>query len=745
MNFLKKQIILLSVFVWFCSFCSSGQFDFNFQDSIIVMKSGSPLKMPWSGGLNYVQISDIDIDFDGDMDLFVFDRSTDQIRIYRQELSGSTKFYKYSPLGFLDFPTDLRYRASTIDYNQDGKNDIFTYGIGGVKVYKNIGNALNGLQWELVSSLLYSDYNGSNLNLYVSSSDIPAIVDVEGDGDLDFLTYHIGGEHLQYHQNQSQELYGHSDSLIFILKNECWGGFREDLNSNTVFLNDPDAPCAVGNVPNAEKSKNDEVKAHAGSTVLALDIDGSGVKDLILGDVSSTNLCLLINGGTTPNSNSLIVSANPDFPSNSTPISMQVFPAAFWVDVDFDGTKDLIVTPNAKNASENETSVMKYKNTANNTTCNFVYETRAFLQQDMIDHGTASVPILVDITNDGLQDLFVSNYYSYKPTLSKQSRIAYYKNTGTVTNPKFIYVDNDFLGLSQTNFGLKITPTFGDLDGDGKKDLMLGLENGTLVYYKNTSVGSSLTFANPILDFQDNLGQIISVGQFASPQLFDINKDSKLDLVIGEKTGKILYYKNIGSTSIPQFQLENSNLGGIDVATTTPDGFPIPHFFAKNDTTYLMLGSHDGAIRFYDSIEGNLTSGSSFNLRSTNFLGLQKEIGTFSACAVSDIDSDGKLNLFVGQDLGGIYHLEHLEGSSLNVTDLNQDAFKLYPNPFTNDFIVESSREGESMIVFDVLGNHVQTFILQSGKNTINIGNASNGIYLVKFVSSGSVKRIVKR
>ena len=744
MNLLKNSFFLNLCF-FICAFNSFGQFDFNFQDSIVVMKSGSPLKMPWSGGLNYVQISDIDVDFDGDLDLFVFDRSTDQIRIFTQEQLGAIKFYKYSPLGFLHFPADLRYRATTIDYNQDGRNDIFTYGIGGMKVYKNVGNAMNGLQWELVSSLLYSDYNGSNLNLYVSSSDIPAIVDVEGDGDLDFLTYHIGGEHLQYHQNQSQELYGHSDSLIFVLKNECWGGYREDLNSNSVFLNDPNAPCAVGNVPNAQKGKNDEVKAHAGSTVLALDIDGSGVKDLIVGDVSYSNLNLLINGGTTPNSNSLIVSANPDFPSNSTPINMQVFPAAFWVDVDFDGIKDLIVTPNAKNASENEASVMKYKNTANNSTCNFVYETRAFLQQDMIDHGTASVPVLVDINNDGLLDLFVSNYYSYKPTLSKQSRIAYYKNTGTATNPKFTYVDNDFLSLSQTNYGLKMTPTFGDLDGDGKKDLLLGLENGTLVYYKNTSVGASLTFANPVLDFQDNLGQIISVGQFAAPQLFDLNKDSKLDLIIGEKTGKLLYYKNIGSISTPQFQLENDNLGGIDVATTTPDGFPIPHFFSENDTTYLLLGSYDGAIRFYDLEDANLPTGFVFNLRSTNFLGLQKELGTFSACTVSDIDNDGKLNLFIGQDLGGIYHLEHLEGSSLDVTELNEEAFNLYPNPFSDDFIVESSREGESMIVFDVLGNHVQTFILQSGKNTIDIGNTSNGIYLVKFVNSGSVKRIVKK
>jgi hypothetical protein len=742
---MKKNSFFLNLCFFLCALNSFGQFDFNFQDSIVVMKSGSPLKMPWTGGLNYVQISDIDVDFDGDLDLFVFDRSTDQIRIFTQEQEGATKFYKYSPLGFLHFPTDLRYRATTIDYNQDGKNDIFTYGIGGVKVYKNVGNAINGLQWELVSSLLYSDYNGSYLNLYVSSSDIPAIVDVEGDGDLDFLTYHIGGEHLQYHQNQSQELYGHSDSLIFVLKNECWGGYREDLNSNSVFLNDPNAPCAVGNVPNAQKGKNDEVKAHAGSTVLALDIDGSGVKDLIVGDVSYSNLNLLINGGTTPNSNSLIVSANPDFPSNSTPISMQVFPAAFWVDVDFDGMKDLMVTPNAKNASENEASVMKYKNTANNSTCNFVYETRAFLQQDMIDHGTASVPVLADINNDGLQDLFVSNYYSYKPTLSKQSRIAYYKNTGTATNPKFTYVDNDFLGLSQTNYGLKMTPSFGDLDGDGKKDLLLGLENGTLVYYKNTSVGSSLTFANPVLDFQDNLGQIISVGQFAAPQLFDLNKDSKLDLIIGEKTGKMLYYKNIGSISAPQFQLENDNLGGIDVATTTPDGFPIPHFISNNDTTYLLLGSYDGAIRFYDSIDDNLASGSLFNLRSSNFLGLQKEIGTFSACAVSDLDNDGKLNLFIGQDLGGLYHLEHLEGSSLGLNDLQEDDFKIYPNPFSNELTIEMNRAGESVSIFDVLGNIVEVRNLEIGINTFNYETISSGIYIVKFKLSGKVKRIVKR
>ena len=37
------------------------------------------------------------------------------------------------------------------------------------------------------------------------------------------------------------------------------------------------------------------------------------------------------------------VSLTTNFPSNSLPANMNLFPAAFWVDVDFDNKKDLIV------------------------------------------------------------------------------------------------------------------------------------------------------------------------------------------------------------------------------------------------------------------------------------------------------------------------------------------------------------------------------------------------------------------
>ena len=698
------RFFLIYLLLLIC-FSFKAQFQFNFNDSIEVYRTNTALKYPWAGGLNYAQFSEIDYDYDGDMDLLVFDRSNDQMRVFEQKIEGGVSFYKLNPLAYLEFPEQIRYRVFSIDYNGDGKNDLFTYGIGGIKVFKNVGSPQQGLQWELAKDLLYSDNWGANLNLYVSSSDIPAIVDVDFDGDIDILTFHISGEYLQYHQNQSQELYGHSDSLIYKLKNECWGGFREDVNTNFLILNDNTLPCTTGYVPNPGIKPNTSSvdKAHSGSTVLALDYDGSGVQDLIIGDVAYSNMNLLINGGTAPNTNSLMISVDPAFPSNSTPIAINLFPAAYFVDVDFDGKKDLLVAPNAKNVSENEKSIWKYKNTGTQSSANFVFETKAFLQQDMIEHGTASVPFLVDIDNDGLKDLFVSNFYAYKPTFNFESRIAYYKNTGTLNNPKFTLIDSDFINLSTLNYGYKISPSFGDLDNDGKIDILLGLENGTLIFYKNNSSSSSLIFAPPVLNYTDNLGAVISAGQYATPQIFDLDNDGKLDLIVGKKTGELMYYKNIGSLSTPQFQLTNPMLGNIDVSTLTPDGYPTPHFFRFQDTTYLLLGASDGFIRFYDAIDNALSIGNSFNLRDADFLSLSKAIGGYSSCAVADLDGDNKLNLFVGQDLGGLFHLEHDENSNLGIHTeiIPTQNIECFPVPANKSLTIRLELMGDKLFIYN--------------------------------------------
>lgn len=736
--------IFLTFSIAFISFNLNAQLGFLRDDNIVVKRNGNTLENPWAGGLNYIQISDFDFDFDGDLDLFVFDRSRDNIRVFEQVIIGGSPRYIIKHDVQNQFPDDLRYRATMVDYDNDGKKDLFTYGIGGLKVYRNVGDAVNGIQWELFKDLVYSQYPNNYSNLFVSNSDIPAIVDVDGDGDIDVLTYHLGGSHVEYHQNQSMQIYGIPDSLEFVLKNECWGKFSEDVNTNTITLNDQNIPCVGGSIPNPERIIEEAKSgAHSGSTLLALDMDNSGVLDLIIGDASFTNLNLLINGGTTVNSDSPMISVEPNFPSNSTPVNIQLFPASFYVDVDFDGVKDLIVAPNAKNISFNETSVYFYKNLGTNTLPNFVFITNDFLQSEMIEHGTGTIPVFVDYNEDGLQDLMVANFHRYKPILDKESIVAYYQNTGTANQPEFTFVDEDIFNLAQEAFGLRSVPAFGDLDGDGDQDMILGIENGTLAYYQNNSIGAGANFGNPVLNYQDNTGAIISTSGFAHPQIFDLNKDGLLDLILGKRSGEIMYYENIGTINSPSFQLINGILGNINVATTSPDGYAAPHFFDHNGNTELFVGSIDGQIIYFDSIDGLLSPGSSFNLVTTSFLGLDVE--GYSSFAIKDLDGDGNYNMLVGQDLGGLGHFEIDPNSNIGIEEHESSSFDVlvYPNPASSTFTISYSKSNLNYSLFTLEGKSVRAGITNASKTTINIQDLSTGVYLI-YLSDGENTLIKK-
>ena len=252
-------------------------------------------------------------------------------------------------------------------------------------VYKN--TSINELSFIEVDTLV-SDYGGPTpLNIYISPVDIPAISDIDNDGDLDILTFSILGGFIEYHKNLSMELYNNCDSLIFEFSESCWGLFYEGLNSYILNCQNCQCPQFVN---------NNLRQKHAGSTILAIDIDNDNDKDLVLGDISYNNLNLLINGGN--NQNAIITSVDSLFPqnfANTVAANIDVYPASFYVDIFNNGVKDLIVTTNTENNSENFESCWLYENIGQNSQPDFEFIKTNFLQSDMLDFGNSAYPVFL--------------------------------------------------------------------------------------------------------------------------------------------------------------------------------------------------------------------------------------------------------------------------------------------------------------------------------------------------------------
>ena len=61
-----------------------GQFGFERSMSIESFKDGDVQTFAWAGGMDYCQFSNIDLNFDGVQDLFVFDRTCNKTMTFLQ-------------------------------------------------------------------------------------------------------------------------------------------------------------------------------------------------------------------------------------------------------------------------------------------------------------------------------------------------------------------------------------------------------------------------------------------------------------------------------------------------------------------------------------------------------------------------------------------------------------------------------------------------------------------------------------
>lgn len=676
---------------------------YRLDNSIVVMQDERVLLNPSTGGFNAPQFSSIDVDLDGKKDLFVFDRAGNKISIFLNTSTDEEIEFSYAPEYENKFPP-VKDWALLRDYNCDGREDIFTYYSGTTSVYKAIFTD-SVLSFELAEDkLTYED--DFIIPVYTSRSDLPEFRDINNDGDIDVLSFGTTGTTIRYFENNSQENGWACDSLKYELTDYCWGMLNEGFTCSGAELG-----ISCKGFDNSE-----DLKMHVGSTVLVFDKDGDFDKDLLLGDISCTNLVYYKNGG--DEFSAEMISKDTLFPSNTLPAQFHEYLSSALVDLNNDGDEDLLVSSNDDQFGLNADNIWYYENLNTNDTSDFLFIKNNFLLDNTIDVGNNSKPCFADFNKDNLIDLFIGSGYFYGDGDLKQYGLWYFQNTGTADAPSFNLTDRNFANTGEYEIE-NIFPAFIDIDADADNDLLIGSSDGTITLFNNESG----TWAVPQFNYQT-----IDVGSFSTPAVFDINQDGLQDLIIGEQNGNLNFYQNTGSASSPIFTLISENFGGVDVREPGyATGFSTPCIYKnEHDSILLLSGAELGKIHLYDDIEESLSG--EFHQRDTMFLNYLS--GYYSSVSNADINNDGHQDFVLGNQRGGIHFFMYDE--SVQFIEIKEQLFSIYPNPVYDYLTIQydTQKRPVSIVIWNILGEQNMQFPIN--QTQINLAQLDPGIYFLE-------------
>lgn len=708
-----------------------------------VLEGAKEKVLAWAGGMNAPQFVQADLNNDGVKDLILFETGHG-VKTFICSGSGSSVRYGYAPEYQHTFPELLNY-IKLIDYNRDGIADLIHRGSVGYAVYKGYYNNENKLAFRFYKDLYYLLQGSGSINAYCEPMDIPGVADVDNDGDIDFLSFDISGGFINFYRNCQVENQLPNDSIVICLKDNCWGKTFQGVFRTQVLA----TSCSQGGISCKGCPQSDDGKTtHTGNTLCLYDYDRDGDMDYFTGNVSYPEVQYVQNGKVDLSYGiDTMIAQDTVWGSNGKDVNINTWVASFVIDADNDGDTDFVFTPHST-AAENYHSAVLYKNTGTQNTPSYIFTSDSFLVADMIDAGSGSYPVFYDYNKDGKKDLLVgSDGYYNTITGTKIATVAYFENTGTLTQPQFTLRDRNLLNLAVVGYrGTALA--IGDLDNDGKDDLVLGHSNGTISFYSNTAASNTVqpvwTLSQQGVNDKD--GTPINVGGFAAPCIYDIDKDGKPDLLIGCQAGYVFYYKNVAASSALSLQFGTSMLGGMKSGSQFSEGYSTVYIGRIDNTTaeYIMLGSLDGEISKYDGFQaGNVTSA----YTRVDSLYSRLLISRRTAPAFTDLDGDNKFDLILGNDLGGLHYLKQYFNADLEMIGSYDDTYNLYPNPAANEITIERKKaKYPEPISVRIIAPTGQVLITQdmttTEKITINTSALPAGVYYCIIMQDA--KRIAK-
>jgi hypothetical protein len=474
--------------------------------------AGQPYEFPFLGGLNLPRPQFVDIDDDGDADLFIHEFGS-SLQFFENTGSAGEPRFEWRTDRYQDL--EVGEWARFVDIDADGDIDLVAeLPYGRVRLIRNAGSASEARFVAEQDSLR----DAAGVPLYVDRQNIPAFGDIDCNRRLDLIIGRVEGVATRYEA---------------VSPNDERFAFVTDYFEGIEIIGQTQ--------PGTSR--------HGANALQLVDADGDGDTDLLWGDFFEPGVLLIENRGATCASFSFSTTPVAVPTADSLDTSGYNVPAA--ADVDGDGDLDFAMgvlggayTP-VRNLTDN---LYFWERTADGT---LAFRTGRLLYA--IDAGAESAPAIGDLDGDGDLDLLVGTRID--PSVTNTARLLYFRNDGTPDSPSFILADTIDLDPAY-----HYAPALGDVDDDGDLDLMLGTWNRDVAFYRNAGTRSA-----PRFERDTTVSLDIERAGNATPVLVDFDGDGDLDLLVGEATGELTFVRNEGTPAEPRFVRVTDRLGDIDV------------------------------------------------------------------------------------------------------------------------------------------------------------------------------------
>ncbi len=653
----------LDLFVW-----DSNSISYYYQNTAALgasapayaaLNSSSPFGISSIGANSNASPALADIDGDGDLDLFIGEVGGSTL-FFRNTGSATAAAFAGTSIGF-NLP-DVGNVASPVfvDIDADGDLDLFIGNSSGntngdLLFFRNSGNASNAA------------YSAASTNPFgiasVEGRPSPSLIDVDGDGDLDLFIGNANGNTLLFRNT------GNATTPAFAaVSTNPFAITDSGSNASPTFAdidNDGDLDLLIGNQnslqflsntaapPVAPVTTTKPAGRYGLGTVITLKVQFSerllvtGSPGLVLGTGTIDRTALFTGLATTSLTNDTLIFTYTvqagDSSADLTQLSSNALSLNGGTIKDAAGN-DAILTLAASGASGSlgAFGAIVIDSRAPAGTLGSFATAPAYAAATTNPFGITNIglwanPVIADAEGDGDLDLFIGN---------GDGNIVYFKNTAALGASAPTYAAAITNPFDITDIGSMANPAFVDADADGDLDLFVGTISGNTVYFENTAALGST--ASAYAAATTNPFGITALRNYAyvSPTLADADGDGDLDLFIGDQDGNTTYFKNTAAlgASAPAYAATIVNPFGI-----TDVGGSARPVFADGDgdgDLDLFIGNADGNLVYFKNTASLGATAPAYAAATTNPFGITN-VGTNASPVLADIDGDGDLDLFI--------------------------------------------------------------------------------------------------